>query len=133
MYRPPNDDSENISAFLQTKSSKKDFQKKKKSFVLGNFNMSCLKRYKNTKTKHFYDNVFQIGAIPIINCLSQILEHSASLIDNILTTEIFNISLKKSITQRCLLSFSNIFLNQLVKEKFWEYIKIKKKKLISVT
>ena len=88
--------------------------------------MSCLKRYKNTKTKHFYDNIFQIGAIPIINCPSKILEHSASLIDNILTTEIFNISLKKSITQRCLLSFSNIFLNQLVKEKFWEDIKIKK-------
>ena len=90
--------------------------------------MCCLKRYKNTKTKHFYDNNFQIGSIPIINRRSQFLEHSSGLIDNILTTEIFNISLKKSITQRCLLSFSNIFLNQLVKEKFWEYIKIKKKK-----
>ena len=95
--------------------------------------MSCLKRYKNTKTKHFYDNVFQIGAIPIINCLSQILEHSASLIDNILTTEIFNISLKKGITQRCLLSFSNIFLNQLVKENFGKILSTLKKKLISVT
>ena len=90
--------------------------------------MCCLKRYKNTKTKHFYVNNFQIGSIPIINRPSQILEHSASLIDNILTTEIFHISLKKSITQRSLLSFSNIFLNQLVKEKFWEdIIKIKKK------
>ena len=95
--------------------------------------MSCLKRYKNTKTKHFYDSNFQIGSIPIINRPSQILEHSASLTDNMLTTEIFNISLKKSITQRCLLSFSNIFLNQLVKEKFWEDIIKTKKKLISVT
>ena len=118
MYRPPNGDSENISAFLQIKIIEKRFSKKN-SYVLGNFNMSCLKRYKNTKTKHFYDNIFQIGAIPIINCPSQILEHSASLIDNILTTEIFNISLKKSITQRCLLSFSNIFLNQMVKKKIF--------------
>ena len=121
MYRPPNDDSENISAFLQIKIIEKNFSKKN-SYVLENFNMCCLKRYKNTKTKHFYDNNFQIGSIPIINRPSQISEHSASLIDNILTTEIFHISLKKSITQRSLLSFSNIFLNQLVKEKFWEDI-----------
>ena len=132
MYRPPNGDSENISAFLQIKIIEKRFSKKN-SYVLGNFNMSCLKRYKNTKTKHFYDSNFQIGSIPIINRPSQILEHSASLTDNMLTTEIFNISLKKSITQRCLLSFSNIFLNQLVKEKFWEDIIKTKKKLISVT
>ena len=56
--------------------------------------MNYLKYRKNAKTKHFYDNIFEEGAIPIINCPAQILEHSASLIDNFLTTDIFDNSLK---------------------------------------
>ena len=56
--------------------------------------MSCLKYHENGKTKHFYDISFEKGAIPVINCPTRILEHSASLIDNILTTDIFNNSLK---------------------------------------
>ena len=45
--------------------------------------------------KHFYDNIFEKGAIPFINLLTRISEHSASLIDNILTTD--NSSLKKGL------------------------------------
>ena len=45
--------------------------------------------------KHFYDNIFEKGAIPFINLLTRISEHSASLIDNILTTD--NNSLKKGL------------------------------------
>ena len=62
---------------------------------MGNFNMNRFKSHENAKTKHFYDNVFEEGATPIINCPTRILKHSASLIDNILTAGIFKNSLKK--------------------------------------
>ena len=45
--------------------------------------------------KHFYDNIFEKRAIPFINLPTRISEHSASLIDNILTTD--NNSLKKGL------------------------------------
>ena len=57
--------------------------------------MNCLKYHKNAKPKHFYDKIFEKDAIPIINRPIRISEHSANLIDNILTTDIFNNSLKK--------------------------------------
>ena len=63
--------------------------------MIGDFNMNCLKYHENVKAKYFYDKIFEKGAIPIIDCPTRISEHSASLIDNILTTKIFNNSLKK--------------------------------------
>ena len=56
--------------------------------------MNYLKYHEN-KTKHFYDKIFEKGTIPIINRPTRISEHSASLTDNTLTTDIFNNSLKK--------------------------------------
>ena len=35
--------------------------------MIGDFNMNCLKYHENAKTKYFYDNIFEKGAIPIIN------------------------------------------------------------------
>ena len=57
--------------------------------------MNRLKYHENAKIKQFYDNIFRRGSIPIINRPTQIPEHSASLNDNILTTNIFNSYLKK--------------------------------------
>ena len=56
--------------------------------------MNCLKYHENAKIKHSCDNNFEKGTIPIINCSTRISEHSASLTDNILTTDIFDNSLK---------------------------------------
>ena len=97
-YRPPNSDSENVRVFLQNKIIEKSLSEKKFSYIIGNFTMNFL-RYldENAKTKHFYDKTFEKGDIPIINCPTGISEHLASLIDNILTTDIFNSSLKKGI------------------------------------
>ena len=71
--------------------------------------MNCLKYHENTKTKHFYDNIFEKGAIPIINCPTRISEHSASLIDNILTTDIFDNSLEKVYLNRMFLIIIQYF------------------------
>ena len=59
--------------------------------------MNCLKYHEYSKTKHFYGNIFEKGAIPIMNCPTRISEHLAILTDNILTTAISNNTLKKGI------------------------------------
>ena len=89
--------------------------------------MNCLKYYENAKTKHFCNNIFEKGAIPIINRPIQISEHSASLTDNILTTDIFNNALKKGIIKSDVSDHFPIFFSiQLTKEKLREgVIKIK--------
>ena len=62
-YRPPNGDSENLSTFLQNNIIEKSVSEKKISYMIGDFNMNCLKYHENVKTKYFYDNIFQKGAI----------------------------------------------------------------------
>ena len=103
--------------------------------MIGDFNINCLKYHENAKTKHFYDNTFEKAAIPIINRPTRILEHSGSLIDNILTTGIFNNSLKKDIIKLDLSNhFQMLFSIQLTKERLQEdVIKIQKEFLITVT
>ena len=97
--------------------------------MIGDFNMNCLKYHENAKTKYFYNNIFEKGAIPIINRPTRISEHSASLIDNILTTDIFNSSLKKGIIKSDVSDYFPIFFSiRLTKEKLQEgVIKIKKR------
>ena len=104
---------------------------KKISYTAGDFNMNCLKYHENAKTKHLHDNIFEKGAIPIINRPTRISEHSASLVDNVLTTDIFNNSLKKVIIKPDVFDHFPIFFSiQLTKEKLREgVIKIKKRVL----
>ena len=91
--------------------------------------MNYLKYHEHAKTKQFYYNIFEKDAIPIINPPTRISEHSASLIDNTLTTDIFNNSLKKRIIKSDVSDhFLIFFLIQLTKEKLREgVIKISKK------
>ena len=98
----------------------KSVSEKKISYMKGDFNMNCLKYHENAQTKYFYDNIFEKGAIPIINRPTRISEHLAGLIDNILTTDIFKNSLRKGI-------FPILFSIRLTKEKLQEGV-IKKKK-----
>ena len=63
--------------------------------MIGDFVMNCLKYHENAKTRYFCDNIFEKGATSIINRTTRIPEHSTSLIDNILTTDIFDNSLLK--------------------------------------
>ena len=121
MLQAPNGDSENLSTFLENNIIEKSVSAKKISYMIGDFNMNCLKYHENAKTKCFYDNIFEKGAIPIIYRPTRISEHSASLIDNILTAGIFNNSLKKGIiTSDVSDNFPIFFLMQLTKEKLQE-------------
>ena len=128
-YRPPNGDSENQSKFLQNHIIEKSVSEKKIGYMIGDFNMNCSKYLENSKIKYFYHNIFEKGAIPIIKRPTRISEHSASLIDNILTTDIFNNSLKKGIIKSDVSDHFPIFFSILLtKEKPQEgVIKIKKR------
>ena len=97
--------------------------------MIGDFNMNCLKFLENVKTKYFYDKIFEKGVIPIIIRPTWISEHSGSLIDNILKTDIFNNSMKKNIIKSDISDHFPIFFSiQLTKEKLQEgVIKIKKR------
>ena len=110
-YCSINCDSENLIVFLESKIIEKSVSEKKISFLIGDFNMNCLKNNKNAKTKHFYGNIYQKSPITIINRPIRISEHSADLIDNILTTVIFNNSLKKGIIKSDVFDHSPLFLS----------------------
>ena len=80
--------------------------------------MNCLKYHENAKTKYFYDDIFEKGVISII----------LSLIDNILTTDVFSNTLKKGMIKSDVSDHFPIFFSiRLTKEKLQEgVIKIKK-------
>ena len=79
--------------------------------------MNCLKCYENAKTRYFYHNSFEKSTILIINRPTRISEHSANLIDNVLTTDIFNNYLEKRITKSDVSDYVPIFFSiQLTKE-----------------
>ena len=90
--------------------------------------MKYLKYHEYFKTKHFYENIFEKGTIPIINCPTRISEYLASLTDNILTTATSNNTLKKGIIKLNVSDhFAKLFSIQLTKEKLrQDVIKIKK-------
>ena len=103
--------------------------------MIGDFNMNCLKYHENAKIKYFHDSIFEKGAIPIINRPTRISEHSTGLIDNILTTDTFNNSLKRGIIKSDVSDhFPMFFSIRLTNEKLQEgIIKIKKGFSPSVT
>ncbi|MBY0581213.1 MAG: endonuclease/exonuclease/phosphatase family protein, partial [Rickettsiales bacterium] len=96
-YRPPTGRTENLSKYLKNCLIEKTRQEKKYIYIVGDFNLDCFEYSKNQNIKHFYNNLFNIGTIPIINRPTRVTTHSSSLIDNILTTDYFNKSLKKGI------------------------------------
>ena len=96
----------------------KSVSEKKISYIIGDFNIVCLKYHANIKAKHLYDNISEKGAILIVNHPTRVSEYSASLIDNILTTDIFNNSRKKGMIKSDFSDHFSIFFSiQLTKEK----------------
>ena len=85
----------------------KSVLKKKISDILDDSLMYCLSYHDNAKTKRFYSTIFEKGAISIIDQISLIC--SSSIIDNILTTYIFNNSLKEGVIKSEVLSHLAIF------------------------
>jgi hypothetical protein len=109
-YRPPDGASENLSFFLQQNIIHKGSKENKINFIIGDFNMNCLVYNKDKKVKSFYDEIFMAGALPLINRPTRISKSSTTLIDNILTTDIYNNELQKGIIKTDISDHFPIFL-----------------------
>ncbi|XP_065654753.1 uncharacterized protein LOC136081371 [Hydra vulgaris] len=99
-YRPPSGYIESFYAFLCNDILKNSFKEKKLNYIIGDVNLNCFEYHVNNNMKKFYDDLFEYGAIPLINKPTRITSTSATLIDNIITTDFFNETLKKVIIKR---------------------------------
>ena len=85
-------------------------KEKKGFFVLGDFNTNCLNYDCDNEVRDFYNNVFQNGAIPLINKPTRVTCTTATLIDNIFTNNVFDTSLKKGIIKSSISDHFPIFV-----------------------
>ena len=66
-------------------------------FVTGDFNLNCLEFHQSSEIRKFFNNMFEKGAIPLINRPTRVTTSSATLTENIFTNCIVDTSLKKGI------------------------------------
>jgi len=97
--------------------------------LLGDYNLNCFDYDQNERVRNFYDLIYEQCAIPIINKPTRIAKTSATLIDNILTNDISNNSLKKGIIRNDMSDHFPIFfsINTSKNKPLQENIKIKKR------
>ena len=70
---------------------------KKKSLIIGNFNLSCLNYNEDSNIIYFKHKVFELRFILLINKPTKVCKNSATIIDNILDNCVFDNTLKKAI------------------------------------
>ena len=73
---------------------KKSAVEKKPYYLVGDLNINCLEYFEN-EFLAFYNSLFEYGAIALINKPTRVAKKSATIIDNVITTNIFDDSLKK--------------------------------------
>ena len=71
--------------------------------------MNAFDLEENLQVQDFYNELFQHGIIPLINKPTRVTKNSATLIDNILTNSLFDISLKKRIIKTSITDHFPIF------------------------
>ena len=74
---------------------RKSAAENKPYYLIGDLNINCLKYFKNEEVSTFYNSLFEYGGIALINTPSRVAKKSATIIDNVITTNIFKESLKK--------------------------------------
>ena len=90
VYRPPMGVADNLTDFINTFHlwTNDIFNKSKKSYICGDFNINLLQIQTNDCYSQFYDNMMSVGFIPNITLPTRISETAATLIDNIFTNNI---------------------------------------------
>ena len=126
-YKPPNGNTMNLSEhliniFQHATSENKLF------FILGDFNLNCLDFGESSEIKNFYNGIFEHGAIPLITRPTRVTNTTATLIDNILTNCVFDISLKKGIIKTSITDHFPIFAAITISKTKQSIKKIKIKK-----
>ena len=109
-YKPPKGDNDILSMFLK-QVFKKSTAEKKPYYLIGDLNINCLEYFENEKVSTFYNSLFECGAIALINKPTRVAKKSATINDNVITTNIFNESLKKGIIKSDLSDHLSIFFS----------------------
>ena len=97
-YRSHKGITENVTAYLASK-FKGVQNEKNKSFIIGNFNLNCLKCNEDSNIRYFHDKLFELGFIPLIEQSTKVCRNSATINENILTNCVFDNTLKKAINK----------------------------------
>ena len=84
---------------------------KKPYYVIGDLTINCLEYFENEQVSTFYNSLFECGAIALINKPTRVAKKSATIIDNVITTNIFNESSKKGIIKPDLSDHLPIFFS----------------------
>ncbi|XP_065647331.1 uncharacterized protein LOC136077015 isoform X1 [Hydra vulgaris] len=108
-YRQPSGKTKNFNSFLCNDVIKKSNRENKFIYLLGDLNLDCFQYHVNNNIKKFYNGILENGAIPLISKPTRITQSSVSLIDNILTTDVFNVSLKKGIIKNDISDHFHVF------------------------
>ena len=93
-YKPPKGENNILSMFFK-QVFKKSIAEKKPYYLIGDLNKNWLEYFENEKISTFYNSLFEYGAIALMNKPTRVAKKSATIIDNVITTSIFNESLKK--------------------------------------
>ena len=109
-YKPPKGDNDILSMFLK-QVFKKSTAEEKLYYLIGDLNINCLESFGNEKAATFCNLLFECGAVALINKPSRVAKKSATTIDNVITTNIFNESLKKGIIKSDLSDHLPIFFS----------------------
>ena len=65
--------------------------------VTGDFNLNCIEFNQSSEIRQFFNNMFEKGAIILINRPTRVTTSSATFIDNIIANCVFDTSLKNGI------------------------------------
>ena len=66
-------------------------------FVTGDFNLNCSEFHQSSEIRQFFNNMFEKGAISLINRPTRVITSSPTFIGNIFTNCVFDTSFKKGI------------------------------------
>ena len=88
-FKPPKGDNDILSMFLK-QVFKKSAAERKLYYLVGDLNINCLEYFKNEEVSTFYNSLFEYGAIALINKPTRVAKKSATIIDNVITTNIFH-------------------------------------------
>ena len=90
---------------------KKSAAEKKPYYLVGDLNIYCLEYFENEKVSTFYNSLIEYGAIALRSKPTRVAKKSATIIDNVITTNIFDESLKKGIIKSDLSDHLPIFFS----------------------
>ena len=107
-YKPPSGTTLNFSEHLKNIFQHATFENKI-FYIIGDFNLNCLNFEESAEIRQFYNGIFEHGAIPLITRPTRVTKTSATLIDNILTNCLFEISSIKGIIKTSISDHFPIF------------------------